>query len=96
VRERVGSRKYVGPAAMPGLVSLLPRESDVVDDLTSVDGDSRLKALRAVKNQIIGALLSHFPPAPASSGACRNPQLSYGSARGGSVVCVGMRSIDRF
>lgn len=67
----------MGPAAMPGLVSLLPRESDVVDDLTSVDGDSRLKALRAVKNQIIGAPSNTFPQRPASSGPqCQRPAVS--------------------
>jgi hypothetical protein len=58
---------------MPGFISLLPQESEVVQDLTSVDGDSRLKALRAVKNQIIGAMLYTFPR-PSSRIQRRVPQ----------------------
>eukprot|EP00959_Pyramimonas_sp_CCMP1952_P188561 3943418-Pyramimonas_sp.AAC.1 len=39
---------------MPGVPSI--RDEDIVDGLSSMDVQARLKSLRAVKNQIIGAL----------------------------------------
>ena len=43
---------------MPGVPSI--RDEDIVDGLSSMDVQARLKSLRAVKNQIIGALPTQY------------------------------------